>query len=540
MGHVFEAWDGELERPVAIKVLDRVDREALAAARHEARCLARLVHPNVVAVHEVGEARLEGLDAPDADPRAYLAMELIEGEPLRARRGDWRSTLDSLLAAGRGLAAVHEAGLVHGDFKTGNLLVGRDGVVRVIDFGLAGAPGEGSLARAGTVPFMAPERLEGGAADALGDQWSFCVTAWELLMGALPFGARSPEQVLAAIGSGRLARGRRAPGLPRAVEAVVRRGLAERAQDRYASMLVLLAALERAAERGHRVRVGLSIAVVALGLAAAILAAALGWGRASAGPTHAQMHSDSAWLVGPSDHELARLDAARRLPSPTLRARVRLELDRGQARRWIDQGELALASELLRDALARAELTEADVARSRLALRFERLRLHARSEAPSLDAVRDDGLVALRLAEQTQSATLLLAWAQLYGEALARVDLEAALDLLEPTLARVVTHAPLSPQRLALELDVAALHDRAGRHERAWPHWQRALTCAEALHGPHSGATIPVVRGMIHNAAARHDAGLGRELLERLEQLGGCEGRALGRSLRGELGLHLR
>lgn len=520
MGHVFEAWDPELERPVAIKVLERVDLDALAAARHEARCLARLEHPNVVSVHEVGQAELVGLESWDRAPRAYLALSLVEGVSLRAFRGPWPRALEHLLAAGRGLAAVHAAGLVHGDFKTHNVIVGHDGIARVIDFGLAGRPGSPELDHAGTVPYMAPERLLGAPADALADQWSFCASAWQVLFGVLPFGSTGdPVQVLGAIASGRLAPGERPRGLPREVVAVLRRGLSERPADRHPSLLSLLAALERAAERAPRRRAPLAMlaTTLALALATVIVADAVGREPAAGG-------------VGLGD---------------VLGLHAGLEVDRRRARAWIERGEHELARELLRDALVRAELAGPAAASQRLALRFERLRLHARSEAPSLEAVRDDGWVAMRLIERSGSIGLLLAWSRLHGEALARIDPEAGLALLEPTLAALVEHDlagdPIAGrQRLALELDVAALHDRAGRHEHAATHWAAALAIGEQLHGPTSPTLVPVLHGMAINAVARSDAALGRELLERLEQLDGARGRPAARMLRGELGLQLR
>jgi serine/threonine protein kinase len=138
MGQVYAAYDPQLDRRVALKVLhtpdDEVARQRLV---REAQALARLSHPNVVGVHEVGAH--EG--------RVFVAMEFVEGETLK----DWarshapgepdrmRRALELLLHAGRGLAAAHAAGLVHRDVKPGNILVGRDGRVRVADFGLARA-----------------------------------------------------------------------------------------------------------------------------------------------------------------------------------------------------------------------------------------------------------------------------------------------------------------------------------------------------------------------------------------------------------------
>src|SRR5690606_3719370 len=129
MGQVFEAWDPQLERHVAIKL---VLRGGARATLEEARCLARLAHPNVVSVHEVGRV----------GELVYIAMELVDGPDLRRwlrdRPRTWQEILAVVLAAARGLAAVHDAGLLHGDVKRANVLIGRDGRVRVADFGQIG------------------------------------------------------------------------------------------------------------------------------------------------------------------------------------------------------------------------------------------------------------------------------------------------------------------------------------------------------------------------------------------------------------------
>src|SRR5258708_21532228 len=187
-GGVYEAEDPEVGRRVAIKMLrdDRGgapgdDREAL---RREAQALGRLVHPNVVTVYDVGIA----------DGDVFLVMQLVDGEPLdrwiAARVLAPRDVIALAMQAGRGLAAAHAAGLVHCDFKPGNVLVDRDGVARVSDFGLAraGRGASGAIASqslvsiSGTPAYMAPEQFD-GVATAASDQFAFCVTLWELLVG---------------------------------------------------------------------------------------------------------------------------------------------------------------------------------------------------------------------------------------------------------------------------------------------------------------------------------------------------------------------
>jgi len=187
MGVVYTALDELLGRAVAIKMIraDRAGAVAVARILREAQALARLSHPNVVQLHDVRTA----------DGQIFLAMEYVPGRTLRAwleQRPGRAEILARFAEAGRGLAAAHAAGLVHRDFKPDNVLVGDDGRVRVVDFGLVAAdeparatlvdaapdPGASdTLTRAGAVvgtpAYMAPEQLRGEAADARSDQFAF-------------------------------------------------------------------------------------------------------------------------------------------------------------------------------------------------------------------------------------------------------------------------------------------------------------------------------------------------------------------------------
>jgi eukaryotic-like serine/threonine-protein kinase len=197
MGVVYAARDPELDRIVAVKLLrGESDPRRQDRLRREAQVMAQLAHPNVVAVYDVGVLE-DGL---------FIAMEYVEGETLArwlAAPRSRREILDAYCAAGRGLAAAHAAGIVHRDFKPENVLVGKDGRVRVSDFGLARptalraqlrgtvAEGPGAALVAGLTPplsdltapgtlmgtprYMAPEVHGGKEADALSDQFSFCV-----------------------------------------------------------------------------------------------------------------------------------------------------------------------------------------------------------------------------------------------------------------------------------------------------------------------------------------------------------------------------
>ncbi len=233
MGVVFAAYDPELDRKVAIKVLIERDDAGAEASRlaMEARAMARLSHPNVVHVYEVGEH----------SRRLFIAMEFVRGVNLR----QWltvprtlQERLGTCLQAARGLAAAHAAGLIHRDFKPENIIVGDDGITRVLDFGLAkptevaSEPGLNSIASAdlivtasvhGTPGYIAPEVLRGAPASARSDKFSLAVTIWEALAGRLPFDGSTTEARLASTLRGRIPDD--APLPPAWIERVLRREL---------------------------------------------------------------------------------------------------------------------------------------------------------------------------------------------------------------------------------------------------------------------------------------------------------------------------
>jgi Tol biopolymer transport system component len=242
VGTVWEAQDPELGRRVAIKLLraDRNDPKFTDGLRREAQALAKLVDPNVIAVHDVG------VD----DGELFIVMQLVDGESidrwLTRRRATAAEVVAAFRDAGKGLAAAHAVGLVHRDFKPGNVLVDRDGVVRVGDFGLArmtsdrGGAATSGLAIAGTPAYMAPEQFD-GVATAASDQYAFCVALYEVLAGELPFGDSSIDDPAAA-------QARSAPALPRGkaparVSRALARGMSTDPAARFPSMAALLAAL---------------------------------------------------------------------------------------------------------------------------------------------------------------------------------------------------------------------------------------------------------------------------------------------------------
>ncbi|MEX1366275.1 MAG: tetratricopeptide repeat protein [Nannocystaceae bacterium] len=298
MGVVYRAFDPDLDRSVALKLVGGLREgsegdDERARLLREAQAMARLSHPNVIPVFDVGVM----------DDAVFVAMELVDGVTLRAWLKERSRSVEEILAvfldAGRGLAAAHAAGLVHRDFKPDNVMVGHDGRVRVLDFGLARSTGgeptrsaevdalrtsspsavrsslEHSMTAAGAVlgtpAYMAPEQHLGAAATAASDQFAFCVALFEALYGARPFAGDTMALLSLSVLQGKItmppgARGR-APGW---VLAAVQRGLAVDDAARFGSMHALLQALSRDPARRRRRVLGAAGLVGVLGLGTGI------------------------------------------------------------------------------------------------------------------------------------------------------------------------------------------------------------------------------------------------------------------------------
>ena len=213
MGEVYRARDTRLDREVAVKVLpDAVaaDRDRLARFEREARALARIEHPNILALHDIGEA-----PAGERGTTHFAVTELLTGETLGSRlareRLSWRQAVEIGAAVADGLAAAHAQGIVHRDLKPDNLYLTADGRVKILDFGLAtsGVVATASVATAsvatspgtilGTVGYMAPEQIQGGGIDARADLFALGCVLFEMASGRRAFARETPTETLGAI-----------------------------------------------------------------------------------------------------------------------------------------------------------------------------------------------------------------------------------------------------------------------------------------------------------------------------------------------------
>jgi tetratricopeptide (TPR) repeat protein/predicted Ser/Thr protein kinase len=285
MGVVFSAYDEELDRRVAIKILN-VEASGgtmgRTRIRREAQALAKVSHPNIVQIYEVGEE----------DGQIYLAMELVDGDTLRVWQDQaprsWREILTRWIEVGRGLAAAHKAGLIHRDLKPDNAILGRDGRVRVLDFGLARSgdlpepvePVEPLPAQAprddaaltvdgtliGTPAYMAPEQHLRMAVDHRADIFAFCVSLYEGLYGERPFAGHGVALAI-AVNSGHVREAPRGSKVPQRLRRVLLRGLRVDVSERWQDMEALLAALvDDPALRWRRIA---GVGALVLGAAAA-------------------------------------------------------------------------------------------------------------------------------------------------------------------------------------------------------------------------------------------------------------------------------
>jgi serine/threonine protein kinase len=253
MGVVYRAYDEKLHRDVALKVVNkdaRLDSSSSQNLLHEARASSSLSHPNICTIHEVGET----------DGELYIVMELVEGKSLRDLSSNAGLAPESVLRYGAqiagALARAHDRGIVHRDLKSANIVITSDGLVKVLDFGLAKRAGgglfdgptqsfatiEGALGVSGTLPYMAPEVLRGESADYDSDLWALGVVLYESASGRLPFVGRTGFEISSSIL--REIPNPLGPPVPPGLWAVIQRCLAKEPMQRYQRAGEVQAALE--------------------------------------------------------------------------------------------------------------------------------------------------------------------------------------------------------------------------------------------------------------------------------------------------------
>jgi serine/threonine-protein kinase len=505
MGRVYAAYDPDLDRRVAVKLLHAGwgygDARRLLA--REARALGKLSHPNVVQVYDVGEH----------DGDVFVAMELVEGEPLdRWLRRDpppsWREVLAVFLDAARGISAAHAKGLVHRDVKPSNILRGKDGRVRVADFGLAarehedlatsappsiaaplaetlpapsGGDGESEESTlVGTPLYMAPEQHEAKPATAASDQYSLCVALYEALYGEVPF---SIPKGAARVSNSELCAKKRAgpPAAPPAGSEVppwifraITRGLAPEPDDRWPSLDALIAALQHdpdARKRARRLRVLLTAALAfVLGSGAAAVVA----GGAFRDPCeHPERELAGAWDEDVKSRVRAAFAGTGRAHAEDTTTRVRARLDAYGSEWAAMRGEVCRAARGGAGSRGAIEAREACLERRRGQLRALTALLAEKPDPEVLDK-----------AAQLVAGLPPVAYC---------ADTEALLSRVPP------------PDHPALRARVAALQPRADRIETLYKagKFKEALPLGEAMLAENADLPYAPLRAQIELTVGR-------------------------------------
>jgi len=524
MGVVVSAHDPDLDREVAIKLLHPQatagmrSEEAQARLLREAQAMAKVSHPGVIAVHQVGTVGDE----------VFVVMEKVAGGTLRAWLRwprTWREIRDAFVAAGRGLATAHAAGLVHRDFKPENVLVGDDGRVRVTDFGLVGVSASPAIAAeeadvgltrsgalVGTPRYMAPEQHRRAEVDARADQFAFCVALYEALEEEPPFAGGSLEELADAVCAGRV----RAPtgDAPAWLRRAVLRGLSVEPAERYPSMDALLVDLARDQVLARRRR-----ALVAV-VAGAAAAAAVAW--AALGRPGPRCDGGEAQLAGVWDATVvgavkARFDAVGKPWTGPTFERVAAGLD-GRVGAWTaGHREACLATARGEQSAAALDL-RMQCLRRRLAETRALTQLLAGGDADVL--VRSPRAVAT-LGDVGECADVdRLAAPVAPPTPAVRGQVETIRDVLEVARAQfkagrnkeallVAATATIAAQALAyrpLEAEARSLCANlllvAGDAARAETQYQRAVLAADA--GGHDDVRVDAAIGLLDAAAKQH------------------------------------
>ncbi len=507
MGQLLLAFDPDLQREVALKLVAPAQTSSPEARRRivaEARAMARLSDPHVAQVYEVAE--LGG--------RLVVAMEYVDGEDLRAwlagTARPWRAVLEVFLQAGAGLAAAHDKGLVHRDFKPDNVMLDRQGRAKVIDFGLArgeAVPGAGPSARPraleltrtsgvlGTPSYLAPEQWEGSVASPQSDQFAFCVALFEAIAGERPFRGEHEDELRRALREGPTARW--PSNAPRWLLRAVARGLSPEPAARWPGMHALLSAIDP--ERRRRRSIALGMFAITATLATTAAAAAYDPCRAAAAPIlavwdagdrdavrAAAQRTDADWGERSGERLVARFDevaeawaraatAVCAADRPELRApRICLDDARARFADAIAESDRGVPA-LLVSAVARAELLP-DPA--------------ACVDAPALAAYADPRPDPSAVVGHIAAAELHLGAMTVRGEATGYRDaitLGVAEAEAATAAAELIDHEPLLGRALAL---AGRLHLGEGDHARAEALLRRGLAMARRAADAPTAAAI--------------------------------------------------
>jgi len=344
VGIVFSAWDPKLDRRIALKLVqgDGYGTADTTGRFREAKALAKLSHPGVVTVYDVGTAG-------DA---LFIAMEYVRGVTLGRWRTEhpqapWAEVVQLYMHAGAGLAAAHDAGLVHRDFKPANVMVTEGGGVKVLDFGLAKMDGERRKStRVGTPRYMAPEQHRGSPTDARGDQFSFCASLYEALFGQHPFEGETAFELSLSVQGGAVRRAPSGHDVPSRICDAIGRGLSTQPADRFASMEELLRALDPLAPSRRR-----QWSVLAIGGALLVAAAAVVAGGRDEPCAQASAPVEEVWNADVQRRLAASLDAKTLPPQQVQEALARYE---AFAESWIATRQDACEAAKIRHAQSEA------------------------------------------------------------------------------------------------------------------------------------------------------------------------------------------
>lgn len=357
MGEVYAAWDPALDRKVALKVLKAEHQNSAIADElrlrlmREAQALARMTHPNVVTVHDVGLV----------DGQVYLAMEFVEGQTLTKwlteKPRTWREILEIFLDAGEGLAAAHEAGVTHRDFKPDNVVVSRQGRARVMDFGLAHAHGQpaepntplpaagetptGSMRRRITLPgimlgtpaYMSPEAMYGKPTDPRSDEFSYAIALFEALYGMRPFAGETAPAVAAEIQLNRVRPTPKKTQVPRRIHELLVKALRSNPDERFQSLRAFLVQLGRRKSSRQRQFVTLAVAVLATISVGIVLAVARREAQRCAGVANRLV---GVWDESTKAQAKAAFLATNRPWAPSAWSETERLMD-GWGRRWVER-----------------------------------------------------------------------------------------------------------------------------------------------------------------------------------------------------------